>query len=54
MVNALTLGNSIIEADIENIKSIAIAIAEVLFLANFMYFYSPFTLVKPNLHAYSL
>jgi hypothetical protein len=32
---------SIIEADIESIKNIAIVIAAILFLANFMYFSSP-------------
>jgi hypothetical protein len=41
-VCALAVGTSIIEADIESVKNIAIAIAIVLFLANFMYFYSPF------------
>jgi hypothetical protein len=41
---ALVVGISIIEAAIESIKNIAIAIAAVLFLANFMFFYSPFIL----------
>jgi hypothetical protein len=36
-VCALAIGNSIIEAVIENVKSIVIAIAKVLFLAIFIF-----------------
>jgi hypothetical protein len=43
-VCALAVGTSIIEADIESIKNKAIEIVAILFLANFMYFYSPFIL----------
>jgi hypothetical protein len=44
-VCALALGNSIVEADIESVKRIAIVIAAVLFLAIFILFFSSFNFI---------